>query len=158
MKGVGIMGEQLEVTINSTDQKVQCAGVARSNPAIIFDYRAPLGEGQGYTPLELLLMSLAVCSVTTIVYLLRKMKKNIIGFNVNAKGIRRDTHPTSFEQITLEFKLDSSDTTDADIEKAIKMSEETYCPVWAMLKNSVEIKTEFKINETQAPVNPNESG
>jgi putative redox protein len=140
------MGEQLEVTINSTDLNVQCAGVARSNPAIIFDYRAPLGEGDGYTPLELLLMSLAVCSVTTIVYLLRKMKKNIMGFNVNAKGIRRDTHPTSLEQIALEFKLDSPDTTAADIQKAIKMSEETYCPVWAMLKNSVEIKTGFKIN------------
>jgi putative redox protein len=25
------------------------------------------------------------------------------------------------------------------------MSEETYCPVWAMLKNNVEIITEFRI-------------
>ena len=56
------MGEQLKVTVNSTDQKVQYVGAARSNPEITFDYRPPLGEGQGYTPLEMLLMSLAVCS------------------------------------------------------------------------------------------------
>ena len=139
------MGEQLEVTVNSTDQKVQCAGVARSNPAITFDYRPPLGEGQGYTPLEMLLMSLAVCSVTTIVYLLRQMRKSVAGFKVHARGIRRDTHPTALEKIYLEFTMNSADTTDSDMKKALKLTEETYCPVWAMLKNNVEIFTEYKI-------------
>jgi putative redox protein len=127
------------------EQKVQCSGVARSNPAITFDYRPPLGEGQGYTPLELLLMSLAVCSVTTVVYLLRKMRKNISAFKVNAKGTRRDDHPTALTKIYLEFILSSEDTEDADVQKAIRLSEETYCPVWAMLKNNVEVITEYKI-------------
>jgi putative redox protein len=139
------MGEQLEVTVNSTDQKVQCIGRARSNPEITFDYRPPLGEGQGYTPLELLLMSLAVCSVTSVVFLLRKMRKNVSGFKVNAKGIRRDVHPTSLTEIYLEFVVNSKDVADADIQKAIRLSEETYCPVWAMLKNNVEVITEYKI-------------
>ena len=139
------MGEQLEVTVTSTDQKVQCAGVARDNPVVTFDYRPPLGEGQGYTPLELLLMSLAVCSVTTIVYLLRKMRKNVSAFKVNAKGIRRDVHPTSLEKIYLEFILNSKDAADDDIQKAIRLSEETYCPVWAMLRNNVEVITGYKI-------------
>jgi putative redox protein len=31
------------------------------------------------------------------------------------------------------------------MQKAIQMSEETYCPVWAMLKGGVEIVPEFKI-------------
>jgi putative redox protein len=139
------MGEQLEVTVNSTDQKVQCAGWSRSNPAVTFDYGPPLGEGQGYTPLESLLMSLAVCSVTSVVYLLRKMRKNIAAFKVNAKGTRREVHPTALTKIYLEFILNSPDVTDADIQKAIRLSEETYCPVWAMLKNNVEIITEYKI-------------
>jgi putative redox protein len=139
------MGEQLEVTVNSADQKVQCVAAARSNPAITFDYRPPLGEGQGYTPLETLLTSLAVCSITTIVYLLRQMRKNVSGFKVNARGIRRDTHPTSLEKIYLEFVLNSPDTTAADMQRALKLTEETYCPVWAMLKNNVEIITDYKI-------------
>ena len=60
------MAEQLEVTVNSTNQKVQFTGVARSNPAITMDYTPPLGDGQGYMPLELLLMSLATCSGATV--------------------------------------------------------------------------------------------
>jgi putative redox protein len=140
-----MMAEQLEVTVNLTNQKVQFTGVLRSNPAITCDYNPPLGDGQGYTGLELLLMSLAACSGTTIVALLRKMAKNISGFQVNAKGIRRDVHPTSFQKIFLEFILNSKDTGDSDLQKSIQLAEETYCPVWAMLKNNVEIISEYRI-------------
>lgn len=138
------MAEQLEVTAKLTNQKVQFTGKTRSNPAITCDYNPPLGDGEGYTGLELLLISLAVCSGTTIVFLLRNMKKSVSGCEVNARGIRRETHPTAFQEISLQFVLDSGDTSDADIEKAIQLSEETYCPVWAMVKNNVEISTEFK--------------
>ncbi len=139
------MAEQLEATVNLTNQKVQFTGVSRSNPAIICDYNPPLGDGQGYTGLELLLISLAACSGTSILALLRNMGKNISGFNVNAKGIRRDKHPTSFQKIFLEFILNSQDTGESEIQKAIQLSEETYCPVWNMLKNNVEIITEYRI-------------
>jgi len=53
------MTKQLEVTVNLTNQKGQFIGVSRSNPSITFDYDPPLGDGQGYTGLEMLLMSLA---------------------------------------------------------------------------------------------------
>lgn len=49
------MAEQLEATVNLTNQKVQFTGVSRSNPAIICDYNPPLGDGQGYTGLEWLM-------------------------------------------------------------------------------------------------------
>jgi putative redox protein len=133
------MAEQLEVTVTLTNQKVQFAGVAGSNPPITCDYRPPLGDGEGYTGLELLLMGLAACSGTSIVALLKNMKKNISGFRVNARGIRREQHPTSFQRIFLEFVLHSKDAADSDIQKAIQLSKESYCPVWAMLKNNVEI-------------------
>jgi putative redox protein len=138
------MAEQLEVTVHSTDEKVQCAAVARSNPAVTFDYRAPLGNGQGYTGLEGLLMSLAACSGTTLVYLLRKMDRNISGFRVNAKGIRRDQPPTSLEKIYLEFIIISRDTEDPHMQKAIKLTE-SVCPVWAMMKGNVEVVTDYKL-------------
>jgi putative redox protein len=141
------MAEQLEVTVHLTNQKVQFTGVSRSNPAVTFDYDPPLGDGQGYTGLEMLLMSLAACSGTTVISLLRNMGKNISGFKVNAKGIRRDQHPTSLQKIFLEFILNSKDTGETEIRKAIQLSAETYCPVWAMLKNNVEIIWESTIDE-----------
>ena len=142
------MANQLEeVTVNLTNQKVQFTGVSKNNPdrPIIFDFYPPIGDGQGYNGLELLLMSLAGCSGTTIVYLLRKMGKNVSGLKVDAKGIRRDQPPIKFEKIFLEFILNSKDTKDTDIQKAIQLAEESVCPVWQMVKNNVEVLSEFKI-------------
>ncbi|MDY7030854.1 MAG: OsmC family protein [Thermodesulfobacteriota bacterium] len=139
------MAEQIKVKVTLTNDKVQFVGVSKPNPAITFDYKPPLGDGQGYTGLELLLMSFAACSGTTIVAILRDMGKNISAFKVHAKGIRRDQHPTSFEKIILDFILYSKNAEDADLQKAIQLSEESLCPVWAMLKNNVDVITEYSI-------------
>ena len=64
---------------------------------------------------------------------------------VNAKGLRRDQPPIKFEKIFLEFILNSKDTKDVDIQKAIQLAEESVCPVWQMIKNNVEVVTEYKI-------------
>jgi putative redox protein len=121
--------------------------MSKSNPdrPIAFDFKPPIGDGQGYNGLELLLMSFAGCSGTAIAYLLRKMGKSISGLKVNAKGIRRDQPPIKFESVFLEFILNSKDTKDADIQKAIQLAEDSVCPVWQMVKNNVEVTTEYKI-------------
>ena len=142
------MAEQLEeVTVQLVNQKVQFTGVSKSNPGrpVSFDYKAPIGDGQGFNGLELLLMSLSGCSGTSVVYLLRKMGKNVSSFTVNAKGLRRDRLPIKFEKIFLEFVLTSPDAKDADMEKAIRLSEESVCPVWQMVKNNVEVVADYKI-------------
>jgi putative redox protein len=143
------MPEQFEqVTVNLTNDKVQFTGISQSNPdnRIFFDFAPPIGDGQGYNGLELLLMSFAGCSGTTIVYLLRNMGKKVAGFKVNAKGLRRDQPPIKFDKISLEFLLISEDAVDADIQKAIQLAETAYCPVWQMLKNNAEIITKYKIS------------
>jgi putative redox protein len=139
------MAEQLEAVVELINQKVKFKGIADSKDPIIIDYIPPVGDGDGYTSLELLLLSFSSCSATSVLSLLRKMKKNIAAFKVKANGIRRETHPLSFEKINLEFIINSSDATETDVHKAIQLSEETYCPVWAMLKNNVEIKTNCQI-------------
>ncbi len=142
------MAEQLEeVTVQLTNHKVQFIGVSKSNPdrPIAFDYKPPLGDGQGYNGLELLLMSLSGCSATTIAYLLRKMGKNISGLKVNAKGVRRAQPPIKFDKVFLEFILTSQDTNDEDMLKAIRLAEESVCPVWQMVKNNVEVVAQHKI-------------
>jgi len=140
------MAEELAVAIRLANQKVKFSGTARGNPPIVMDYFPPLGDGEGYTGLEMLLMSLAGCSASTVVPLLRRMKKTVAGFQVQARGVRREQHPTAFEKIFLEFVLVSPDATAEDLQKAIQMSEENFCPVWSMLKNSAVITYEAKVN------------
>jgi putative redox protein len=140
-------GQSDEVTVTLTNDKVQFNGVSRANPGrdIAFDYHPPIGDGQGYNGLELLLMSLAGCSGTAVLFLLRKMRKNISGIKVNAKGIRKSLPPLKFEKIFLEFIVNSQDAKDTDVQKVITLAEESICPVWQMIKNNVEVMTEYKI-------------
>jgi putative redox protein len=129
------------------NQKIKFSGVSKANPhqPVTFDYKPPIGDGQGYNGLELLLMSLSGCSATAVVYLLRKMKKTVSGLEVKAKGIRREQPPIKFEKIYLEFILNSKDSSDADIKKAILMAEQSVCPVWQMIKNNVEVVSEYRV-------------
>ena len=137
--------EQLEISLSLINEKVQFSALSKNHPAITIDYKAPIGDGQGLMPLELLLMSLASCSGSTILTLLRKMKKSVASFEVRAQGVRRGQHPTAFEKIFLHFALNSSDANDKDMADAIRLSEESYCPVWAMLRNNVEVIPEYHI-------------
>lgn len=146
------MAEQLKVTVNLLNEKVKFLGISALNPdqPITMDYKPPLGDGEGFTGLELLLMSFAGCSGTSVAYLLRKMGKCLSSLKVNARGIRRETLPLSFDKIYLEFEITSNDIQKDNVQRAIQLSEESICPVWAMIKNNVEITTEFKIIQTAA--------
>jgi putative redox protein len=139
------MNEPLAVAVDLQGEKVRFSGSARALPAVCADYFPPLGDGAGYTGLELLLLSLAACSATSVVSLLRRSKKTVTAFRVNARGTRRAQHPTSFDRIQLEFVLTSPDAAAADLQEAVRMSEERLCPVWAMLKGNVEIASELKL-------------
>ena len=142
------MAEQMEeVSVRLTNDKVQFTGVSPANPGrpVAFDYKAPLGDGAGYNGLELLLMSLAGCSGTAMAVLLRKMGKTVAGLEVKARGIRSEKPPVKFTKIFIEFILSSGDAKDADVKKAIELSEQSVCPVWQMIKNNVVVVPEYRI-------------
>lgn len=90
------MSEHLEVTVELMNEKVRFLGMSQANPdhPIIFDFAPPLGDGQGYTGLELLLLSFAGCSATTILYLLRRMGKSISRLTAIVNGMTGQTAPS----------------------------------------------------------------
>ncbi|WP_346890067.1 OsmC family protein [Clostridium sp. UBA1056] len=135
------MNDNLTVTADLINDKVKFSGVSRYNNEIIIDSV----DGEGYTPLELFLMSLATCSGMTLVLLLRKMNKNVSELKVIASGERRATYPTYFKSIHLIFELSSKDVQTDEIERTIKLMEESLCPVWNMVKSNVNISCEYKI-------------
>ena len=127
------------------NDKLNFKGIVENNVPISIDYTPPLGDNLGYTSLELQLLSLTSCIGSSILTFLRKMRKTIIGCEINAKGIRKEEHPTCFKTIFIEINVNSPDVTAEDLDKVIKLSEDTYCPVWAMLKGNVEIDVKCKI-------------
>ncbi len=139
-------GNLLEVSLNLVNEKMHILGQAGDNEPIHTDYIPPYGDNLGYMPLQLFLISLGACASGSVLVLLRKMQKNIKGLEVKAYGKRRTLHPTSFERITLDFKVISSDVKPEDMDKAIAMSEASICPVWAMIKGNVEIEVKYQIS------------
>ncbi|HPN39189.1 MAG TPA: OsmC family protein [Melioribacteraceae bacterium] len=139
------MSNVLSVSVKRIDDKIKFEGVVKNNPVITVDYPEPYGRGEGYTSLELLLISLCTCSASSITLISKKMQKSIEDFKVEAIGIRRTEHPIGFENIKLNFIIKSNNLLNEDIDKAIKISEDSLCPVWNMLKNSVKIECNYSI-------------
>jgi uncharacterized OsmC-like protein len=77
--------------------------------------------------------------------LIRKTRRSLESLSISAEGVRRETHPTSFEKITLSIRAKSSDATREDIEKVLQMAE-PICPVLAMIRGNVEVITELDIS------------
>lgn len=132
----------LQAQVALVNDKLQFEARSGDNPAIRLDYSPPLGDGDGCKSMELLLVSLAGCIASTIVSILRKKRRTVTAFTAEVEGLRRETHPKVFETITLRFRLVSPDAEEADLARAIELSEETYCPVHAMLAGSVAITSE----------------
>jgi len=131
--------EPLEVNVELVNEKVKFIGTSTSRPddPIAFDYVAPIGDGEGFLGLEMLVLSFSGCVSTAIVVILRKMGKCFSGYHMNVKGYRKE-NPLSLEKIAAEVVISSADITDEDIRNAIKRAEDI-SPVWIAMKNNVEV-------------------
>jgi putative redox protein len=139
--------KELNASILLVNNKLKFAGSVEGNETLQIDYTAPLGDDEGYTSMELLLLSLSSCMGSVVLIFLRKMNKTISGLEINSKGYRRPEHPTGFETIIVDINLKSPDVSKADMDKVLILSEETYCPVWSMLKGNVSISVVYNITE-----------
>lgn len=141
----GVIMENLNVDFKLVNQKVQFTAVSRSNPGrpVTLDYVPPLGDGQGFAGLELLLISFCGCVSTAVVAMLRKAGKNVIAYEGTAVGIRQE-NPLSLIKIIFEVQVKSDNIQAEDIEKALSIAS-NISPVWLAIKNNVLVVTEYKI-------------
>ena len=139
------MADQLLSARVTWTDKLNFRGKAEYEQDVAIDHAPPLGDGNGIKPMELLLMSLASCSAQTVISILQKMKQDVRRFAVKAEGARRAEHPTVFTEIRLEYEVEGVGLSAEAAEKAIRKSEEKYCPVWAMLKPGLSISFSYKI-------------
>jgi putative redox protein len=126
-------------------EKVHFVGQTGGAHSVDIDYPPPLGDGDGFTGLQMLLLSLAGCSAQTVVNLLRRMNQPVQGMEVKAVGRRRDEHPTVLTKIELEFTVHGIGIDSQAVARAIALSEEQFCPVWAMLKAGTSITSSYRI-------------
>ena len=140
------MSVELQVRVEHEDG-FRCRGFVREHGPYAADVRPPLGGDAGPGGLEWLLLSLAMCSGQTTAGILKKMRVPFEGLEVRASGTKRDEHPTVLTAIRLEFVVRGKGLDAAAVEKAVRMSEEKYCPVWAMLKGGTPVSSTVRVAE-----------
>jgi putative redox protein len=138
--------KEQQASLKLINEKLHFTAQVEGNAPISIDYIPPYGDNLGYTSLELLLLSLSSCIGSAVLLILRKMQKSINGLEIHSHGIRHTEHPTGFKTITIEILLKSDNVKEDDLNKVLKLSEETYCPVWTMLKGNVDVNINYKIN------------
>ncbi len=107
------------------------------------------GYSQGFTPMRLLLSSLAGCSSMDVVSLLKKMRVSEYELEIAVEGFTAEEHPMVYQEISLSFNFTGDDIPTDKVKKAVAMTTEKYCPVYAMLDKSVDIKTIIYINKVE---------
>jgi uncharacterized OsmC-like protein len=71
-------------------------------------------------------------------------RKTVVVYTISVSN--RSCVNSPFPSLITKFEFYATLVIETDIQKAIQLSEQTFCPVWAMLKNNVVIKTTYSIN------------
>ncbi|MGB9702358.1 MAG: OsmC family protein [Candidatus Kapaibacteriota bacterium] len=104
------------------------------------------GENTASAPMTVLLEAMAACSFMDVLAILRKKRKQIDGLTMEVEGTRADKHPKVYTKVHLKYILKSPDAELKDLERAIELSQTTYCGASAMFQRSgCEVTTEAVI-------------
>ena len=134
-------------SVELINDKLNFKGGVEDNQPVLIDYVPPYGDGNGYTSLELFLLSLSSCLGSSILSLIRRGGKTVQGLKIESKGYRKEEHPTSFKTVEIKIFIKSSNVESIDVDKAIKVSEDMLCPVWNMIKGNVEVNVIYEIEK-----------
>jgi putative redox protein len=99
----------------------------------------------GAKPIELVAIALAGCTAFDVINILRKKRQQVTGYEVKIEADQAPSAPQVFTQVRIHHIVAGVDISEQAIEEAIRLSEEKYCSVGAMVKQSAELHTTFEI-------------
>ncbi|MCG8331056.1 MAG: OsmC family protein [Chitinophagales bacterium] len=109
------------------------------NHTLRIDANGLMGDDSGPSPKKLLLSALAGCTGMDVVALLKKMRVDITGFEMDIEADLTNEHPKVYSEIRLVYRFWGNDLKKDKIEKAVKLSQDKYCGVSTMLKKNSPI-------------------
>ena len=98
------------------------------------------------SPMELVLIGLCGCTGYDVASILRKKREPFTKLEVRAEAERAAEPPTVYTAIKLVYRVEGKVSRKA-LEDAVRLSEEKYCSVSAMLRKTAKMTTEIEIHE-----------
>jgi putative redox protein len=104
------------------------------------------GDGKtGNSPSELVLIALCGCTAYDVVSILQKKREPLTGLEVSAEAEKAADAPRVYTSIKLLYRISGKVARKA-AEDAVRLSEEKYCSVSAMLSKTARITYEIQLD------------
>jgi len=124
------------------------AGKGDSNHWISMDSLEKFGGFEAAPrPMEIILTGFGGCTSMDVLSILGKMREPLDDFEVILNAEQAEEHPKVFTKIHIHYRFYGKGLKKENLEKAINLSQDKYCPATAMLRNSVEITFDYEILE-----------
>ena len=101
--------------------------------------------GTGAKPIELVAVALAGCTAFDVINILRKKRQQVTGYEVRVEAEQVDEPPQVFNRVRIRHLIRGYDVDPGAVEAAIRLSEEKYCSVGAMVRKTAEFETAYEI-------------
>ena len=102
--------------------------------------------GTGPKPIELVAVGLAGCTAFDVITILRqKYHQEITGYEVRVEADQAERPPQVFTAIRIHHVVKGFEIDAAAIEEAIRLSEQKYCSVGAMMQKTASLHTTYEI-------------
>ena len=100
----------------------------------------------GAKPIELMAVALGGCTAFDVVTILcQKLHQKITGYEVRVEADQVDRPPQIFTKIRIHHVLKGIEVDSQAVEQAIHLSEDKYCSVGAMLKQTASFETTYEV-------------
>lgn len=103
------------------------------------------GSKAGNSPMELVLIALCGCTAYDVVSILQKKREPFTAVEVHAEAEKAADPPRVYTAIKLAYRVKGKVSRKA-VEDAVKLSEEKYCSVAAMLNKTAKITYEIELD------------
>lgn len=135
-----------QVTLNQPlSQQRQFAAQTGSGHHLLLDDAA---GGTGAKPVELVAVALAGCTAFDVVTILRqKYHQKLTGYEVQVEAEQAERPPQVFTEVRIRHVVTGFGIDPAALENAIRLSEEKYCAVGAMVQKSATLHTTYEIRQ-----------
>jgi len=103
------------------------------------------GEGSGFTPMQLLLAALGGCTGMDITNIMQKQRQKLTGLDILVSGERVADPPRVYSKVHVDYKLEGDHLKEKAVQRAIQLSEETYCSVGATIKKTAKLTHSYML-------------
>jgi putative redox protein len=123
----------------------QFVGTTGSEHHVVLDDAA---GRTGAKPIELLALALAGCTAFDVITILRqKYHQKVTGYEVQVEADQAERPPQVFTAVRIHHTVTGYEIDPTAIEQAIRLSEDKYCSVGAMVKQTASLQTTYQIVE-----------